>query len=69
MVAGANYVGITGGTVTFLKGNPRGTVTVNAIGGSLRLSDGTKTFTVSLSDPANPTVARIPASNPYRLGR
>jgi hypothetical protein len=59
-----NFVGIHAGisapnsigTVTFAPGQVLQTITVYVIAGSLPVSAGTKNFTVSLSDPANPLV-------------
>src|SRR5205823_2857951 len=63
--AGVNYIGINPGvtapnsigTVTFDTGQVFQSVTVWVIAGSLPVSAGPKTFTVSLSDPAHPTKA------------
>jgi len=62
--AGVNYVDITagdaahGGTVTFAQGSNWATVTVYVIAGSLPVTQGmpTATFTINISDPANPGV-------------
>jgi hypothetical protein len=62
--AGTNYIGITAGVtapnsigiVTFAAGQVYQTVTVWAIAKSIPVSAGPKSFTVSLSDPAHPTV-------------
>jgi hypothetical protein len=62
--AGVNYLGITagdpahGGTVTFAQGSDYATVTVWVIAGSLPVTQekSTATFTVNISDPANPAV-------------
>jgi VCBS repeat-containing protein len=59
---GGNFVGILAGingisslgTITFAAGQVSGTITVYVIGGSLPVSAGAKTFTVSMSDPAHP---------------
>jgi hypothetical protein len=63
--AGTNYVGITAGvtaphssgTVTFAAGSPKATITVYVIGGSIPPTGSSETFTVSLANPATPTVA------------
>ena len=64
--AGANYVGIAAGdndppmdigTVTFAPGQMSKTITVYVKAGSLQVTAGTKSFTVSLSDPSDPMVA------------
>jgi hypothetical protein len=68
--AGTNYIpivaGVTApnsvGTVTFAPGQVIQAITVYVIAGSVPLASGTKTFTVSLSDPADPTVALATAT-------
>jgi hypothetical protein len=65
-LAGTNYVGIAAGdnsppvdigTVTFAAGQISKTITVYVKAGSVPVTAGTKTFTVSLSDPSDPGVA------------
>jgi hypothetical protein len=63
--AGINFVGITtgdaahGGTVTFAQGSVNATVTVFVIAGSIPVTPATasESFTINISDPANPAVA------------
>ncbi|HWY86570.1 MAG TPA: hypothetical protein VNX28_07595, partial [Gemmataceae bacterium] len=65
-----NFVGITAGiagpfsigTITFAPNQISRTITVYVLAGSIPASAGIKTFTVSLSDPAHPTVALATAT-------